>query len=1051
LVEELVTVNDVAAHLAARPSLHEGAPPGTAGTAALADVAATVGSAAPASGGVPASDLRSILEGQLDLMQRQLDLLTRARSAHAGRGGARGLQPPRSLPPQLLPARPQTASGPAQTALPVQRHQAASAREAVGEVDSPAPRHAFVPYQPIDRSDRSAAHGLTEAQREHLDRLIVRLAARTRRSRELAQSWRQVLANSRASAGFRLLWKELIYPLVGQRGAGSHIWDVDGNEYVDLTMGFGSLLFGHSPDFLRQALADQLALGVQIGPESETAGEVAGLIRELTGAERVTFCNSGTEAVMVALRLARAVSGRAKIALFSGSFHGTFDGLLAQGERLEDGRLRAVPLAPGIPRSLIADVLVLDYESADALAEIESHAGELAAVLVEPRQSRRPDLDRRDFLRQLRQLTERAGIALIFDEVVTGFRVHPGGIQALYGVRADITTYGKAIANGMPIGVVAGRAAYLDAIDGGHWRYGDQSLPEAGTTFFGGTFFRHPLVMAAALACLRQLRANPGLQEELDRRTARLVARLEGLLAAEGLPLRISSFSSLFLFHFPDWTSRDLFFFHLLARGIYVWESRICYLSTAHSDDDLAAIFTAVRDSLREMRAAGFLGHALPLTEDQRELWELSQRGAAASQALNLALALHLRGPLDRTALERSLLRLAGRHAALRAVFAADGASQTIGPAGEVKVAWTKLAPGADAATLLAAEARRPFDLAAGPLLRFHLLRLADHHHILGLFVHHLVIDGSSFGCLLGELTALYAAEVNGEHQPLAEPEHYGRAVEAVMAREKSPAMREHEEFWLEHLSPPPPPLSLPADRPRPPRRTFGGGTRTLRLDAARSAALRALAARLGCTTPTLLLTAVVALLHRLSGQDDMVIGMPVAGHPAGSAALVGYFLHLPPLRFRIAAGSTFAQLAAATRRVVLDAHDHREVPLSRLVRRLGLVEHDSRPPLISALFNCDSSSPLAMAGLEAEVHAIPTGAAEFEVFWNAVLGARGLAVECIYNSDLFLASSIDRWLAGLESLLQSVLSDPDLALADLALTPAAERGSAVMASREAL
>jgi glutamate-1-semialdehyde aminotransferase/acyl carrier protein len=1007
----------------------------------LHEQAAASGDARPATG----FDLESILAGQLQLMERQLDLLTGGRRAARP---APGRHPGRAAPrPAVAPAVPVPAAPPA--------------------------TEIFVPYQPIDRTP---AGELDRRQRSHLAALARRLAAKTRRSKELAQASRRVLANSRASAGFRLLWKELVYPLVGHRGDGAYIWDVDGNRYLDLTMGFGSLLFGHSPDFLRQALAAQLDLGVQVGPESETAGEVAALICELTGAERATFCNSGTEAVMAALRLARAVTGRPKIALFAGSFHGTFDGLLAQGERRPDGSLQAAPLSPGVPPSLIEDVLVLDYEGFDSLAVVAAHAGELAAVLVEPRQSRRPDLDRRDLLAQLRTLTERAGIALVFDEVVTGFRAHPGGIQALYGVRADITTYGKAVANGMPIGVVAGKATYLDAVDGGYWSYGDRSLPEAGTTFFGGTFFRHPLVMAAALACLRQIKARPGLQEELNRRTARLVAALAELFANRGLPVGISHFSSFFVLDFPSWTARDLFFFHLLDRGIYVWERRICYLSTAHGDQEVERIVEAAADSLREMEEGGFLAGApgerqvgpprgepaaataasLPLTEGQRELWELAQGGEDACRALNLALALDLRGPLDRTALERTLQLLADRHEALRLTFAADGESQSIARRRQASIAWTDLAAGgsdagaapapgaADALATLAAEARRSFDLARGPLLRWHLLRLAADHHVLGLCVHHLAIDGGSLSILLAELAALYAAEAAGEPPALPPPQPYRHAVAAVREREQAAAMATDEAYWLRQLLPLPPPLALPADRPRPPRRTFAGDLRSTILPPELSAALKQLAVRLGCTSTTLWLAAIAALLHRLTGQDDLLVGLPVNGHPEGAVSLVGYFLRLVAVRFRFAPGVTFAGLAAAARKAVLDGHEHSEYPFRRLVHRLGLERIDSRPPLVAALFNFDVSSPLEMRGFEVEAQTVASGAVEFEIFWNVVEARRSFEIECWFNTDLLDAATVERWQTSLCGLLAGVVAAPEQAVAAIDLAgPAAASAAA--------
>ncbi len=174
---------------------------------------------------------------------------------------------------------------------------------------------------------------------------------------------------------------------------------------------------------------------------------------------------------MAAMRVARTVTGRARIATTSG-FHGINDEVLVRSSGAGADR-RSLPIAPGIPEHIVKDVLVLDYGSPESLEILKSQVHELAAVLVEPVQSRRPDLQPREFLKELRAITREAGTALIFDEVITGFRCHPGGAQALFDVRADIATYGKIIGGGMPIGAVAGSAMYMDALDGGQWQYGD--------------------------------------------------------------------------------------------------------------------------------------------------------------------------------------------------------------------------------------------------------------------------------------------------------------------------------------------------------------------------------------------------------------------------------------------------------------------------------------------------------------------------------------------------------------------------------------------------
>src|SRR5258706_6475476 len=234
---------------------------------------------------------------------------------------------------------------------------------------------------------------------------------------------------------------------------------------------------------------------------------------------------------------------------------------------------------------------------------------ELAAVIVEPVQSRAPENQPVEFLRQLRALTQTAGVAFIWDEVITGFRAAPGGAQEYFGISADIATYGKILGGGMPIGVVAGKARFLDVIDGGTWSYGDGSYPRTEQTFFAGTFSKHPLAMSAALAVLQRLeQSGPELQQNLNRRTAALAEELNSHFEEQELPLRIAHFSSLFRFSFAG--NMDLLFYHLNHRGIYIWEGRNCFLSTEHSDEDIASFVRAVKESVLELREPAALASA---------------------------------------------------------------------------------------------------------------------------------------------------------------------------------------------------------------------------------------------------------------------------------------------------------------------------------------------------------------------------------------------------------------------------------------------------------
>jgi len=422
----------------------------------------------------------------------------------------------------------------------------------------------------------------TEIHNIHVKNLASNYNQRTHSSKTYAARHRPVFANNRNIIGFRPEWKEMIYPIVVDRGEGSKIWDVDGNQYVDITMGFGVVLFGHNPTFIRDAMVEELQNhGSILGPMSRLAGDVATLIHEITGMERVAFFNTGSEAVMVAVRLARAVTGRDKIVIFTGAYHGFFDGVLAAGWAV-DGKPVSFPIAPGTPASLVKDVIVLKYGDPESLDVIKQLGTQVAAVLVEPVQSRNPMIQPREFLHELRAITQQNATALIFDEMILGFRMHPRGGQGWFGIEADLATYGKVLGGGMPIGVVAGKAKFMEMVDGGLWQYGDASTPAQRTAFIAGTFSNHPITMAAAKAVLTEIKQqSPQLQHDLNHKTEAFCQQLNQWFIEEDVPIQLHHFGSLFRFNYQGDT--EILNYHLLNQGVYVWEERNCFLSVAHT------------------------------------------------------------------------------------------------------------------------------------------------------------------------------------------------------------------------------------------------------------------------------------------------------------------------------------------------------------------------------------------------------------------------------------------------------------------------------------
>jgi amino acid adenylation domain-containing protein len=548
----------------------------------------------------PSDAVQALVAQQLQIMQQQLALL--------GQG----------TPASPLPTSPPPAAPASENSVPAAPPINGNGRPQSTPAISPSPNPAGTgaapkkTHGPGARIEKSKNTDLSTEQRAALDRFIARYTTRTQESKRQAQAHRRPLADPRTVSGFSPLLKEIVYPIATDRSAGSKLWDVDGNEYVDLTNGFGLNFFGWSPDFVKQAVMAQMDKGIEIGPQTPLAGRVAQMVSEFTGMERVAFCNTGSEAVMAALRLSRTVTGRNRVAIFNGAYHGTFDEVIVRG----GPKHRSFPGAPGIMASAVENVLMLDYGTPESLEVLRSQADDLAAILVEPVQSRRPELQPKAFLQDLRRLTEQAGTAFIVDEVVTGFRVHPGGAQAYFNIQADLATYGKVIGGGLPIGVIAGKAEYMDALDGGFWQFGDESIPEVGVTFFAGTFVRHPMALAAAEAVLTKLKElGPEAQRSLADKVTRFATHLNDHFQRVQAPVKIAHFTSLFNVKYDESESYGGLLFYLLReKGVHVWEHRPCFFTLAHTNADIEFVIRAFKDSVAELQIAGFLSGAPPAT-----------------------------------------------------------------------------------------------------------------------------------------------------------------------------------------------------------------------------------------------------------------------------------------------------------------------------------------------------------------------------------------------------------------------------------------------------
>nr|AXN93622.1 PuwE [Symplocastrum muelleri NIVA-CYA 644] len=1346
-----------------------------------------------------------------------------------------------------------------------------------------APQRSLVQQQP-------PTSGLNPQQQHYLETFSDRYTKRTQKSKQRMQIARPFLADSRAVAGFRLGIKEMLYPIIGTRYHGSRFWDLDGNEYIDLAMGFGTHLFGHGAPFLKQAINEQLERGIAVGPQPDLAGEVAQLFCELTGSDRVTFCQSGSEAIMVALRLARTATQRNRIALFAGSYHGHFDGVLAQAQ---DGELSGVPIAPGISPDTVKDVLVLNYGDPGALEILKQEMHTLAAVLVEPVQSRRPDLQPREFLHQLRQLTQAAGTALIFDEIMTGFRIHPGGAQAYFGVEADLATYSKILGGGIPLAAVAGTSRLMNGIDGGLWDYGDLSYPQAERTFFAGTFNKPPLSLATCRAVLRYLKEQGSqLQEQLNDRTDRFAFILNTFFEEQQVSMRVINFGSLFRFTFKG--NMDLFFYHLIEKGVYVWEGRTCFFSTAHSSEDIDCIVQAVKESIQEMRAGGFFskpsdswqnGHlsketsnnfashsvavgsnpipttvynknetekesrssqkeeqhpagfwerrshkpslaqakptainletnpnknktvqfslyyfgnyqadfnadkynllfagakfgdrngftaiwiperhfhqfggfspnpsviaaalaretehiqirsgsvVLPLhhpiriaeewsvvdnlskgrvgisfasgwnpndfaiapqsygnhrelmfqgietvrklwrgesiqvqdgvgknisiktypmpmqselsywvtivnnpetyirageigakiltnlmgqtiddlaqnialyreslskhgyapesghvtvllhtfvgedleltrqkarqpfcdylkssiglfqnmvksqglqvdfdnlteddkdyilsaaydryvqinaligtpesctpvidnmraigvdevaclidfgvdnnsilenlhslntlkercqkpsklldsneterqkinnkdiitvglTEAQKQLWFLAQIGNDGSIAYNESVTQKLRGHFNFVAMRQAIQTVVNRHEALRTTISPQGDFQQIHPSLEVDVPLIDFSDRVDiaerdsqVADWFKKESRSPFDLTAGPLFRVRILKLEEQLHLLVLTAHHIIVDGWSVGVILKELSALYSAECQNTVCQLQTTMQFREYIEWQAKHSQSEEMAIHESYWLEQFANTIPVLDLPTDRTRPPIKTYNGSKQSMRIDATLGREIKRVSTQKGCTLLMTLLSVYTTLLHRLTGQDEILVGIPTAARSLeGSETLVGYCAHILPIRSCVVGSmTTFSEYLITLRNVLVEAYQHQDYPFAKLIDKLNLKMDVSRSSLVTATFNLER--PVAgpqMFELETDFLSQPIGFFDYDIHWNITELDGDLVLDCSYNTDLFDATTIS-----------CIVANPEQKLVELPLLSEAER-----------
>ena len=380
-------------------------------------------------------------------------------------------------------------------------------------------------------------------------------------------------------------------PIFFKQGKGAHLTDVDGRDYIDYVGSWGPLILGHCHPAVIAAVTEVLQLGMSFGAPTELELQLAHeIIQCMPSIEKIRMVNSGTEATMTAIRLARGVTGKNKIIKFNGCYHGHSDSLLVKAG---SGVLTlSIPSTPGIPASIAEQTLVANFNDLEETARLfEQYGDDIAGIIVEPIAGNMgfvlPDSG---FLSGLRKLCDTHQALLIFDEVMTGFRVALGGAQSIYKITPDITTLGKIIGGGMPVGSIGGKASVMSHL-----------APE-GPIYQAGTLSGNPLAMAAGLATLRQLR-RPDFYEQLSKKTAALIAGLSGVCQKNNVPFAGASLGGMFGFCFnenqkirniQDVAASDeaLFrkFYHgMLAQGVYLAPSlyEAGFVSSAHTDSDI--------------------------------------------------------------------------------------------------------------------------------------------------------------------------------------------------------------------------------------------------------------------------------------------------------------------------------------------------------------------------------------------------------------------------------------------------------------------------------
>lgn len=893
---------------------------------------------------------------------------------------------------------------------------------------------------------------LTEKQKEFVQTFIERYNNKTKKSKKYASQNRKQFCDWIASLNFRTDFKELIYPIVSARSQGSKFWDLDGNQYLDMAIGYGVHYFGHRPQFIVDAIQEQIAKGYETGPQTNLGGEVSRLLCKITGAQRAAFCNTGSEAVMAALRIARTVNKKPKIVMFRGAYHGNFDSVLA--ESLND---QTFPTSPGTMYGMVEDVIVLDYAKEESLQIIKERGDEIAAVIVEPVQSRNPGLQPREFLHQLRHLTEEINAALIFDEMITGFRICLGGCQEYFGVHADMATYGKIVGGGLPIGIVAGKAKYLDAVDGGYWNYQDDSYPEKEMTFFAGTFCKHPLSMAASKAVLEFMEEDNGaIQREVNQMTEEFVAEVNRYFEEEEVPMHVNYFGSEFRFEaYGKYDLKklpaeiELFFYLLMEKGIYIWEKRTCFFSAAHTREDAQLFLNAIKKSVKEMRAGGFSftfekkgvmkknqktgepsekecpSRHFQLVEPTKaqERYYLLGQMRGTEKGTHLTSAMVLTGPFMQEKVTAIFQKIVDQQEALRTCYSFEQGELMlrIYEGCDVNVEFCE---GEESRIeTYIEEFVKPFDMSKPPLMHVKVIKLGNEKHLLMFDIHHSVSDGYSCTLITKHFMELYEGNV------LTETGLPFRRYKAYQAETR--ASKEHLDnmkYWKEILDNKELAISFPENYQREAQNQVSGKILTGEIDSDTLKALKNLAKEKKCSLYHVLFGAFSMLLYKTTWQEEFVVGTPVQMRGEEFMNTVGYLTNTCIIYNNVKDKWTLGEYLEQVKRNCALSLQHCRIPFADLIALTASYQKINHNPIFDTMFVYENGEERVnhIAGLECEPVLVDNQLSIFDMTFEVIEERQKLSINVTYKTSLYKEDTVAQILGWYVQLLTEMVSHPD-------------------------